>query len=671
MSKLNLFVPITKIDAEKRLVYGVLADETKDIAGEIFDYEGSKPYFEAWSKNASKLTDGKSAGNLRSMHGNVAAGKFTTVAFNDAVKSIETCAEVVDDNEWRKVESGVYTGLSLGGKYVKRWKKGDEQRYIADPCEGSLVDLPCNPSATFQVVRGAEVTVCKFLTPDPAADPADLVTKALAALTPEQRAEVLKAAGVPAAAEQEPGAQPAKPAAQETPELPSNDAIAAKAEELAKAAGKAGRWVDFIEAAKAALAKPNPAGDTPREPVAPAASSAPRQTPAAGAPLAEKAQAGDGPWRQVWESELIPGKTFATKAALRAALVEKEAADKATAAAAPLTAALTDLNAALDKKGAPKAEPAKAAVVVVDQPIDLDITKLFAADGTTTIKDVAALAQAALVVAAGELSRAPVRLLKRRLVALAHKMKAPADTLPEKWRRPAPTAGDQVAKAASLYGVSNLLQLLASLEDAEESLEYNSYYTGALNVPKELCDRMGAIVVELGDCVAAVLDVILTAMREEEAGEAIGRAAPIVDLLKIGARNNRTDKQRIKAIHDAAAQLDDGCCPAEKEAAVTVDDVQKRADAAAAAFDAKLGEMLTVVKDVAERVKRIEDTPLPAGPQVLRVAEKGGDSASAQAGMPGAEDAPLSESVLKQLADLAVRQAHKSPLRAIPGLRQG
>ena len=38
----------TKIDAAKRLVYGVLTEEVADRQGEILDYDSSKPNFEKW-----------------------------------------------------------------------------------------------------------------------------------------------------------------------------------------------------------------------------------------------------------------------------------------------------------------------------------------------------------------------------------------------------------------------------------------------------------------------------------------------------------------------------------------------------------------------------------------------------------------------------------------------
>jgi hypothetical protein len=52
MSSLDLFLPLAKVDLDRRLVTGVATAETPDRAGEIFDYASSKPYFEQWSKDA-------------------------------------------------------------------------------------------------------------------------------------------------------------------------------------------------------------------------------------------------------------------------------------------------------------------------------------------------------------------------------------------------------------------------------------------------------------------------------------------------------------------------------------------------------------------------------------------------------------------------------------------
>jgi hypothetical protein len=128
------------------------------------------------------------------MHGRVAAGKLTEIAFDDEGKRILVAAKIVDDDEWLKVTEGVYTGFSQGGRYVKRWPDPDTglTRFTAEPTEISLVDLPCLPGATFEVVKDgviekrafapraaaevaeaplkATVTVAESTAPDPHAD---------------------------------------------------------------------------------------------------------------------------------------------------------------------------------------------------------------------------------------------------------------------------------------------------------------------------------------------------------------------------------------------------------------------------------------------------------------------------------------------------------------------
>jgi hypothetical protein len=150
---LKLFLPITKIDEEKRLVYGKATEEQPDSAGEVFDYETSKPFFQKWMSYFKDATGGKSFGNLRAMHEKKAIGTLPEVILNGEDRSVEVVAKVVDDAEWSKVLEGVYTGFSQGGRYVKKWFDGKVTRYTADPTEISLVDYPCLKSATFQVIK--------------------------------------------------------------------------------------------------------------------------------------------------------------------------------------------------------------------------------------------------------------------------------------------------------------------------------------------------------------------------------------------------------------------------------------------------------------------------------------------------------------------------------------
>ena len=62
MDMLDLFMPLTKVDLDLRMVHGVATAEAPDRAGEICDYASTKPYFEAWSAEAEAASGGKDAG---------------------------------------------------------------------------------------------------------------------------------------------------------------------------------------------------------------------------------------------------------------------------------------------------------------------------------------------------------------------------------------------------------------------------------------------------------------------------------------------------------------------------------------------------------------------------------------------------------------------------------
>lgn len=195
---MQIFARITKVDEATGKVYGRAVQEVVDRSGEIFDYETSKPNFAKWSEAAAQATDGKSVGNLRAMHGKVAAGKLTEITFQDAEKAIDIVAEVVDPVEREKCLKGVYTGFSIGGRYAKKWDDGVQKgvsRYTAEPTEISLVDLPCVPTAQFTVVKadGAE-ELRKFET---SVDDAEALAKWVEGLTDEQRDQLAKIAKRP------------------------------------------------------------------------------------------------------------------------------------------------------------------------------------------------------------------------------------------------------------------------------------------------------------------------------------------------------------------------------------------------------------------------------------------------------------------------------------------
>ncbi|HMW87559.1 MAG TPA: hypothetical protein PKD65_16160, partial [Nitrospira sp.] len=153
MNGFSTFLQLQKVDVAKREVWGVAALEQADRAREIMDYEKSLPNFINWSRDMNKASGGQSLGNVRAMHRDVAAGKVIHFEPRDETKSIYVGAKIVDDNEWKKVLEGVYTGFSVGGSYGAKWPDPVLEgvtRYEAKPVEISLVDVPCMPGAMFE-----------------------------------------------------------------------------------------------------------------------------------------------------------------------------------------------------------------------------------------------------------------------------------------------------------------------------------------------------------------------------------------------------------------------------------------------------------------------------------------------------------------------------------------
>lgn len=145
----TLTLPLIKIDEERRLVFARAGHEIKDKAGEIMDYATAKPQFKAWSDSYAARTNGLSKGNVRAMHNKQhASGKVVDLNFNDEDQAIDVCMKIVDDGDWQKCLDGVYTGVSVGGGYGRKWKDGSG-RYTPVVRELSLVDDPCIPTAVF------------------------------------------------------------------------------------------------------------------------------------------------------------------------------------------------------------------------------------------------------------------------------------------------------------------------------------------------------------------------------------------------------------------------------------------------------------------------------------------------------------------------------------------
>lgn len=141
MNDFNFFLPIAKVDQDKRTVSGYASTPTKDADGEIVTLDAVRnalPDYMAW-------------GNIREMHKLSAVG--TAEEANVDTKGLFLTAKIVDDSAWKKCLEGVYKGFSIGGR--KLAKTGDKITEI-DLTEISVVDRPANPDAKFNLAKSAK-----------------------------------------------------------------------------------------------------------------------------------------------------------------------------------------------------------------------------------------------------------------------------------------------------------------------------------------------------------------------------------------------------------------------------------------------------------------------------------------------------------------------------------
>lgn len=152
MSKLRFFIPIAKIDRERRTVAGWATTEKLDKQNEVVDYEASKKAFGDWQ------------GNIRVMHQPKAVGRAIDIQHDDDGKRIYVTAKISKgaQDTWEMVKDGTLTGFSIGGQTIDKVTqlvKDDEEtkqvtritKYKLN--ELSLVDNPANPDAQFELVK--------------------------------------------------------------------------------------------------------------------------------------------------------------------------------------------------------------------------------------------------------------------------------------------------------------------------------------------------------------------------------------------------------------------------------------------------------------------------------------------------------------------------------------
>ena len=148
----HMYVPICRIDLEKRIIEGQATSDVVDYYDTIFDYESSKRAFEKWR------------GNIREMHKNEAVGHAIKVIPDDENRRIIVRAHIStgSPNTWEKIKDGTLTGFSIGvpqGKYksrmVERNGRSVEEYYDHELAEVSVVDNPGSPGCDIAIVRMA------------------------------------------------------------------------------------------------------------------------------------------------------------------------------------------------------------------------------------------------------------------------------------------------------------------------------------------------------------------------------------------------------------------------------------------------------------------------------------------------------------------------------------
>lgn len=597
-------IPVTKVDEEKRLVYGLVTEEVVDQAGEILDYETSKSYFQAWSESISKATGGASLGNLRLMHQPVVAGKLIELTFDDVLKQISCVAKIVDDAVWNLVLEGCLTGFSMGGKYIKRWKDAANKavyRFTAKPVEVSVVDNPCVSTATFEYIKSdGSVELRKFHT--------------------------------------------AGDGSQEDHSMFTQEQIAARAAQLAKAAGTPDAVDQFMDEALIALE-----GEAEAEKAA----------------AAGKKPEGDDDGDEGGEDE-GDGESDKAKKGAEEADSEAEKAAEAEAREAAL------------------AEAAKSVVQVWQAP-----------DGTTFSKKADAAAHV-LTAAPAEPESAvekALRAARGEPEAAAGSPLADLDASLETAEKALAGAVEHVLPLTKgLYEVRELASVLQQMRSITSCAAWEAKSEGdGSPVPAQLMELLRGLGQTLVDMTQEEVSEML-AMTEQDMAQLMGvpEVATIVELAamgdvekfsagvveKAGARNSKADAQKIQTMHDHSVALGATCGEAAKAAGAETppEDLEEtdlvkslRADntrlggEVQKAIDgiAELGELVKTLTasnaELSERVEKFGKTPQPLPPRTDHVVvERLGKSQTI-----GQED--IEKMSPDERADLAIRLAQMQP----------
>lgn len=155
---ISVCMPISKVDAERRIVSGWATTDILDKQGDIVSAEASSRAFENFM------------GNVREQHTPLAVGKVVSFKQDKLYNKqenkfyngmyVDVYVSKGAEDTWHKINEGILTGFSIGGSikesekvYNKSMDK--EIRVIKDYdlFELSLVDNPANPASTIVSVQ--------------------------------------------------------------------------------------------------------------------------------------------------------------------------------------------------------------------------------------------------------------------------------------------------------------------------------------------------------------------------------------------------------------------------------------------------------------------------------------------------------------------------------------
>jgi hypothetical protein len=141
MSDFQTYMPIVKVDKERRTVTGYASTPAVDGDGEIVTLEAIRDALPKYMDYA----------NIREMHALKAVGVAQEA--NVDKKGLFLTAKIVDNGAWEKCLEGVYKGFSIGGRKID--KQGNKITEL-EMTEISVVDRPSNPDCRFAIAKSAK-----------------------------------------------------------------------------------------------------------------------------------------------------------------------------------------------------------------------------------------------------------------------------------------------------------------------------------------------------------------------------------------------------------------------------------------------------------------------------------------------------------------------------------